>query len=281
MMKRAIPAVVLAIVLFPFGLSAAERPTIHYQISESQLVESDLLEVVVNIQYKAKDAGAVAAQVNKVALQIVEMAQALDGVAVTSEGYQTWSQPYGKKSMGRVEWVVRQTLLMETHNFQQLLDHLGEIQQVGGQVSRLSYSVSAERKREVEDQLKLKAITRFRERAAAYAEAAGSDLWELLTLQVGKPVENNGPVMPMARGMFAMESAPAVSAPAGRELLSATVSGSILLKQKQKQGGDEIKEQIQSLTGKVMETLQGSVEEGLEYAGETLMDGDVVEAPED
>jgi predicted secreted protein len=265
MIKRYLQSVVLVCALVPFGLSAAGQPTIHYQVSESRLVESDLLEVQVNIQYKAQDAAAAAAEVNQVALQIIELSQALDGVTVTSGGYQTWSQPYGKKSMGRVEWVVRQTLSLETQNFQQLLGRLGEIQQAGGQVQGVHYTVSAESRRAIEAQLQLRAITRFRERAAEYAEAAGAGQWALQTLQVGESASDD-PVMPMARGMFAMEAAPGVVAPAGKEMLSATVSGVIVLQEEK----SEIKAQIESLTGKVVEKLQGSVSEGLEYAGEAV-----------
>ncbi len=260
-MKKYIQTTLFSVLLLSSGLLAAEQPTIHFQVTEDAWVESDLLEVMVNIQYKDQDSGAVAAQVNKVAAQIVALAQSMEGVTVSSEGYQTWSQPYGKKSMGRIEWVVRQTLMMKTADFQPLLARLGELQQLGGQVQSLNYTLSPTRKRAVEEQLKTEAIARFRVQAAAYAQAAGvgADQWALLTLQVGQPA-GSAPVMPMARGMFAMESNPGISAPPGREQISATVSGAIVLKQ----GQGEIKEKIQDLTGTVVERLQSSVEKGLE-----------------
>jgi len=240
------------LLLFSPHLLAHDAPSINYQVTETKTVESDLLVVKVNIQHNAKDAGAASRRVNGVAVKIIEMTQAIDGVTITSGGYRTWSQQYGKKSMGRVEWIVQQTLTMETQKFDQLLGNLGEIQQVGGAIQSLNYTVSPQRKREIQQQLRVKAISSFRERASEYAVAAGreNDQWELLTVNVGG--KSPQPVMPMTRGMLAMESAQGVTAPAGMNTLSTTVSGTILLKEP----SINIEEKIQTLTEKVVKQLQ-------------------------
>ncbi|MBT3719852.1 MAG: SIMPL domain-containing protein [Gammaproteobacteria bacterium] len=250
--KHIFQFLLLTLLLLPLASQAHDAASIHYQVTETKMVESDLLVVTINVQFKAQDAGAAAEQTNKAALQVIEMAQAIEGISITSGDYQTWSQKYGKKSMNRLEWIVRQTLTMETKYFGQLLGRLGEIQQAGGTVQSLAYTVSPKRKREIEDQLKVKAVGRFRERASDYAEAAGKarDQWELLVINVGE--QQDKPIMPISRGMFAMESNQAVTAPAGTNTLSATVSGAIALTEKQV----NFEEKIQSLTEKVVEQLK-------------------------
>ncbi len=260
-------------------LQAAEQPTIHFQVTEMMEVASDLLEVEVNIQYKAQDAGAVSAEVNRVAQEIVSMAEAIaiGGVKVSSGGYQTWSQPYGKKSMGREEWVVRQTLKLETAVFDGLLSSLGDIQQAGGQIQGLKYVISPERKREIEDRLKVQAIARFKERASAYAAAAGEgpELWKLLELRVGQEMDEE-PVMPMSRGMFAMESAQGVTAPAGSEMLAVTVSGSISLTAAKNATVEEVEKVVKKVGKKMIE----AVVEAAETPAEMISDSTEESLPE-
>ena len=251
-MRHTTYPLLLLVFLFSSALQAKDDlPTIHYQVTESREVESDLLVASVNVQQSHSDAGAAFREVNEAVLKIIELAQQVEGVTLSSGGYHTSSRQYGKKGKRRVEWVVRQVLSMKTQHFPPLLNHLGEIQQAGGMVQSLNYTVSPDRKREIEDQLKVKAVSRFRARAADYAEAAGMgrEEWKLLTLSIdGQQAEP----MPMSRGMFAMESTQGISAPSGTNTLMATVSGAITL-QKTEVG---IEERIQTVTEKVVEQLK-------------------------
>jgi|GEM_PF-552471 predicted secreted protein len=250
MVKYSIRALLLVAVLFSAVVEAHDAPTVQYQVTETAVVESDLLVVTVNVQFTAADAMKASERVNRVALQVIESIQNSNGVTVSSGGYQTWSRQRGKQGNRQTEWTARQTLILKSQKFEPLLQQLGEIQRIGGAVQSLNYTISPLRKREIEGQLKIKAVSRFREQAALYAVAAGGkiDGWELQTVTIhGDQVK---PVMPMARGAFAMESAQGITAPAGSDTLSATVSGVIVL------AGSGLEYKLQSLKDQVVERLK-------------------------
>jgi len=97
-MRHTTYPLLLLVFLFSSALQAKDDlPTIHYQVTESREVESDLLVASVNVQQSHSDAGAASRQVNEAVLKIIELVQQIEGVTLSSGGYHTSSRQYGKK----------------------------------------------------------------------------------------------------------------------------------------------------------------------------------------
>lgn len=96
------------------------------------------------------------------------------------------------------------------------------------------YSVSHELRRKTEERLGVAAIKVFLDKASTYAKAFGSDGFALVTsnVQVGGGYRGaSGGARPMSMSIGAsLESVGAVAGETGKEMLRATVTGTIMLK---------------------------------------------------
>lgn len=249
-MKQIFQGLLLIALFVSLSAKAHDLPTIHYQVTETITVDSDLLVASIHIQFSGADAATASQKVNEASLKVIELTQASEAVTISSGNYRTWRSSRGEKKQRWSEWTVRQTLTMESQQFDQLLGKLAQIQQIGGAIQSLSYTISVNRKRALEEQLKVKAISRFRERAETYATAAGSRAgeWEIQSIHVDG--HSPRPVTPVARSMLSMEAAQTVTAPAGTNTLSVSVNGSIVLTD------SGLEEQFRSLKERVVEQLQ-------------------------
>jgi predicted secreted protein len=129
-----------------------------------------------------------------------------------------------------VGWIGRAELQLEGRDQKAVAQLAGKLNTM--RVARVAFSLSREQREAAEAQTTRLAITRFRERAQAYAQQFGFSGYTLREVQVGlQDAPAYMPVRaPMMRAMGAPASADAaIPVEAGQTTVSVTVSGSVQL----------------------------------------------------
>ena len=129
-----------------------------------------------------------------------------------------------------VGWIGRAELQLEGRDQKAVAQLAGKLNTL--RVARVGFSLSREQREAVEAETTRQAITRFRDRAQAYAQQFGFAGYTLREVQVGL---QDGPVTmplraPMVRALGASAAAEAaIPVEAGHTTVSVTVSGSVQL----------------------------------------------------
>jgi predicted secreted protein len=211
--------------------AAAEPPQpfpkdqVSFRVEAKREVPNDWISATLGVEEESNDAAGLAARVNQrmgAALALVKGDQRL---LVSSGAYQT--QPVYDRSR-IVRWRASQDLVIETAEVEVLSQMAGTLQAQGLLLRGISFSVSPETRKRVEDELIIETLSMFRERAGLIARGLGRRGWNLMSLSLG---ESGQPPMPSyrTRGM-AMEAADAAVAPAfesGRSTLRIEANASI------------------------------------------------------
>jgi predicted secreted protein len=158
----------------------------------------------------------------------LEMAKQVASVRVRHGGYRT--APVHDSKRGEIHhWRGSQDLVLESADSRALSALLGRLQS-RLQLQSLSFSVSPEKRRAVEDDLIDEALDAFRARADRVTGKLGAKGFDLVQLQVDA---SGAPPVPVMRGrVMAMAEAASVAPPAleaGTSTLRAHASGTIEL----------------------------------------------------
>jgi predicted secreted protein len=222
---------VLATGLLVASAAAAEPPTpfpkdqVSFRVEAKREVPNDWISATLGVQEESSDLAGLAARVNQRMAAALGLAKADQRLQVSSGAYQT--QPvYDRTRI--VRWRASQDLVIETAEVDVLAQMAGTLQAQGLLLRGVSFSVSPETRKRIEDELILEALSLFRERAGLIARGLGRRGWNLMSLALG---ESAPPPMPFyqTRGM-AMEAADAAVAPAfesGRSTLRVEANASI------------------------------------------------------
>jgi uncharacterized protein len=190
-------------------------------------VQQDTLVGVLAAHAEAATATAAQATVNGLMTAAIEKARAVSSVRAASGGYRVF-QDYDKDGHVR-HWVAEQDLRLTGTAAAPLLELVGALQADGLNVNGLSYQLSAEARRGVEDELTIEAIQTLRNRAERVATSMGMRVQAIESVQVGQP-PGEPPIRPMFRATVA-EAAPMpppVALP-DLETVSASVSAELVL----------------------------------------------------
>jgi uncharacterized protein len=190
-------------------------------------VQQDTLIGVLAAHAEAPTAGAAQARVNGLMTAAIEKTRAVRSVRAASGGYRVY-QDYDKDGRPR-RWIAEQDLRLTGTEAAPLLELVGALQPDGLNVNGLSYQLSAEARRAVEDELTVEAIQTLRNRAERVATSMGMRVLTIESLQVGQP-PGEPPIRPMLRATAA-EAAPMpppVALP-DLETVSASVSAELVL----------------------------------------------------
>jgi len=190
-------------------------------------VEQDTLVGVLSAHAEAASARAAQATVNRMMTAAVETARAVASVRAASGGYRVHQQ-YDKDGRPGA-WVADQDLRLTSREAAPLLELVGTLQADGLNVNGLSYQLSAEARRALEDELTVEAIQTLRSRADRVATSMGMRVLAITTLQVGE-APGQPPIRPMFRATLAeaAPSPPPVALP-DLETVSASVSAELVL----------------------------------------------------
>jgi predicted secreted protein len=221
----------LATGLLVSSAAAAEPQTsfpkdqVSFRVEAKREVSNDWITATLGVEEESGDAAGLAARVNQRMAAALALAKAEQRLLVSSGAYQT--QPVYDRSR-IVRWRASQDLLIETAEVDVLAQMAGTLQAQGLLLRGVSFSVSPETRKRIEDELIVEALGLFRERAGLIARGLGRRGWNLISLALG---ESGLPPMPLyqTRGM-AMEAADASVAPAfesGRSTLRIEANASI------------------------------------------------------
>ena len=209
-------------------------------LSASEELELTQDELVASLRYEvtgdnAKD---VQSEINGKIQEGLKAGKAVESVKVSTGGYNVW-QNYrprptenGKDDEAEeAEWRGQQTISLEGKNAEEFLKLVTDLQGMGFLNSNLSYTLSSEKQKEVQDELMTMALKKLQERAKVAADALGKSTTQFIEINADNS-GNPGP-MPMMRAEMAQMDGGAMnkaSAEPGETTVSMTVSARILLK---------------------------------------------------
>jgi predicted secreted protein len=209
------------------GALAADEPPrynqVQFQVERSRAVDNDRMHAVLGVTAEDDSPVRLADQINRTMDWALKTAKARPKIAARSGAYRT--QPvYDKDRIRR--WRATQELVIESSDFAELGSLIGQLQE-RLQVASIDFSVSAERRRLVEDELIAQALAAFQQRAELVRKQLATKGYRIVDISINT---GGGQPVPLMRGMT-LEAA-AVAPPAleaGTSVLSIGVGGAIEL----------------------------------------------------
>lgn len=227
-------ATFIALALSLAGLASAETPVyqrVDFSTEVAREIPNDQMNATLSIELSDKDAGKLAQQLTLAINDAVKKATAYPSVKLSSGTQNTWPV-YGSSltSSSKLEsWRGRAEIRLESKDFKAAGELIGKLQEKL-QINGVSFVVSADSRRKVEDSLTTEAITAFKTRADAIRTAWNAKGYKLVQMSLGS-ASGPMPYAPMMRTMKAAEAdgAPAQDLAGGDTRLVVNVSGSIEL----------------------------------------------------
>lgn len=206
-------------------VSDSQQPQATLSAQAAAEVAQDQVTITLAAEVSGKTQEQVSQALNQRLQDALKQAGHPAGVAVHNGAYRIW--PMNDRDGKLSEWRGRAEVLLQSRDFDaasRLAADLGAHMPVAG----LSFSVSDERRSAEERKLLGEAVSSFKARAQALAQALGFDHYRLKSVDL----EDSGmaPVSPGPRMMRAMTAdATPVPLEGGRERVSVSVRGSIFL----------------------------------------------------
>ena len=217
------------VVLLP-GTAVADKEQItdqvSFQVGVSREVDNDRVVALLTVDAEDRDPAQLADTVNQSMAWALERARADKLVSVRTGGYQT-HPVYDERKI--VRWRARQELYLESGDVDRLSQLTGRLQEQL-QVQSLQFSVSQDRRKEVEAQLVEQVLADFQQRADLIARALGGKSYQLVEVAVDT-ADRDHPV-PLRAEAMSIASRAAVTPPAmesGTSRITVQASGSIRL----------------------------------------------------
>ncbi len=213
------------IAMIAFGARAEDNmryDRVSLDATASAEVPNDTLGVVLFIESQGRNPARLAEQVNQAMNRVLEIARDVAEVSRQTQSYNT-SPIYDK---GKIRaWRVRQTIKLESRDFEVLGKLVGRLQQWAN-VQGMSFSVSADARRQARDGLIQRAIAAFKQRARLVVKSFGRSGYRLVDANIDTGGLRYQPVMMRAEMAADMAAAPPALA-AGSQQFSVTVRGRI------------------------------------------------------
>lgn len=219
-----------AVLIFTcFSASAAEAPLtydrINLSVSAGESVENDILKAELFAQQEGNDAARLAREVNRDISRAVEQAKGVTGVKVQTLDYST-SPIYRKQSI--TGWRVRQSIRLESRDAASLSKLIGSLQEHLG-ISNITYALSPEGRKTIEDKLIARAISRFKQRAELISNEMEQSGYRLVQMNINSDRITPRPVQMRAMTME-FGGAPSPTLEAGSQRVVVNINGTIELK---------------------------------------------------
>ncbi len=196
-------------------------------VTASDEVENDTLTAILYYQRQGRNTSEVADKVNQVIGWGVERAKQEPDVKIQTLDYQTHPVYQNGKLTGI--WRVRQSIRVQSKDVTKLSTLLGDLQEKLA-IQHIGYQLSADKRRQVEDELTKTVITRFKQKAGLVAQQLDANDFRIVSLNISSSGSRGRP-MPMMRAMDVMESKMAATPAleAGEQTVQIGVSGVIEL----------------------------------------------------
>jgi predicted secreted protein len=197
----------LVLLVAPLPGRSAEEPRPRYNLAEFQAeasreVQNDLLNATLYVELNDANAAALANAINGRVNEALRIAKEYKSVRVRSGDNRTY--PVYSKGNVLQGWRGRGEIRIEAKDFEAASALIGKLQ-ASMQLANISFTVSPETRRAVEDQLTVEAVGAFKARAEVLRGALGGKGYKLVRLSMA------GGYQPGPRP-FAMARAPAAEA---------------------------------------------------------------------
>jgi len=216
-----------AVPLVSLADSEQAEDQVSFQVEVGRDVENDLVTAILNVTAEALKPAKLADTINSNMSWALEQARANQKVKSRSGAYQTYPVYEDKKI---VRWRGRQELQLESQDVDQLSELVGTLQS-RLQMQSLQFSVSPDKRRQVEDTLIEQALAAYQQRAEIIRKSLGAQGYKLLEVNIDTAGQNR-PIPPLRAEAVSMLSRSSVSQPAmeqGTSRVNVQASGKIRL----------------------------------------------------
>ncbi len=199
---------------------------VSFQVEVGRDVGNDRMVAILNVMAEEKKPANLADRINSTMAWALDQARANKQVTSRSGSYQTYPVYDDRKI---VRWRGRQELQLESQDVDQLSQLVG-ILQSRLQMQSLQFSVSPDRRRQVENELIEQALDAYQARADIIRKSLGAKTYKLMDINIRS--SGRSPVIPMRAEAVSTLSRSSVSTPAleqGTSRVNVQVSGKIRL----------------------------------------------------
>jgi predicted secreted protein len=212
------------------GVSLADseqaEDQVSFQVEVGRDVENDRVTAILNVTAEALKPAKLADTINSTMAWALEQAQANQKVKSRSGAYQTYPVYEDKKI---VRWRGRQELQLESQDVDQLSELVGTLQS-RLQMQSLQFSVSPDKRRQVEDELIEQALAAYQQRAEIIRKSLAAQGYKLLEVKIHTAGQDRPiPVRAEAASMLSRSSVSQPAMEQGTSRVNVQASGKIRL----------------------------------------------------
>lgn len=231
-MYRALSLALLLLVSVPAMAEEPKGTDVSLSATAEAMLPNDEAVVRFRIEAEGPKADALRQQVNRISQAVGERLGREKGLVQQTTDRRiepVWHYDSASRRQIRDGWRLVQGWRVTTTRLDAVPDWLDGIERAGAHLDGLSFRASRQAQRAALDRLRMQAVSEFRAQAAVTAKALGASSYRILRLNTNAMVPR--PMMPMM-AMARSENAPTPTLEAGESRLSVTVSGDILLPEK-------------------------------------------------
>ena len=198
---------------------------VHLQAQQSESVSNDTMHATLNTYGEVRDPAKLAAQINSDMEWALQTAKTYEDVSASTGSYQTWPVYRDKVLKG---WRGQQSLELEGKDTQRIGQLVGRLQEKL-QVKTIRFSVSDQKRHDVENRLIGRALDAFKRRAGIIGDNLQATGYRIVDINVNTSTQR--PPMPYQPRVAAasMANDTAVAVEAGESEVRVTISGTIEL----------------------------------------------------
>jgi predicted secreted protein len=198
---------------------------VQLQAQQLESVSNDTMHVTLNTFGEAQDPAGLASRINEDMEWALAIAKRQQGVTARTGGYQTY--PVYKDNVLK-GWRGEQSLELEGRDSRVMSRLVGELQKKL-QVKSMSFSVSDEKRAEVENRLISRALDAFKARTAIVVGNLHATGYRIVDITISTSSLRPPVPYPVARMAATMQAEPRIAVEAGESDVSVMVSGTVEL----------------------------------------------------
>lgn len=223
---KKLTAILLLLMLLDTGF-ASEANTynrITYQVSEQKEVNNDEITVTMSIERDNQNATKLAEEINQIIISVNKTIQKFPGVKSTTSDYSI--RPIYTRDKRLDHWRGTSSIVVKSQSNEEMAA-LVQVLQKTMAIKSTRYSVSADRKEEIQSGMIEAALKKFNARAQMVSKSMGFKKYRLVNLNINNSGNTPRPIYTMASTKAMPESITAPTFDSGITTLSVTVSGTI------------------------------------------------------
>ena len=222
--KLTVILLLLMLVDTGFASEANTYNRITYQVSEQKEVNNDEITVTMSIERDNQNATKLAEEINQIIISANKTIQKFPGVKSTTSDYSI--RPIYTRDKRLDHWRGTSSIVVKSQSNEEMAA-LVQVLQKTMAIKSTRYSVSADRKEEIQAGMIEAALKKFNARAEMVSKSMGFKKYRLVNLNINNSGNTPRPIYTMASAKAMPESITAPTFDSGITTLSVTVSGTI------------------------------------------------------